>query len=287
MLYELLSLATALLYSCSSIFTKKGLNRSNPFSAILVSLTVNFILLSMFYLVSPVSQLNVEAIVFFSLGGIIASFIGRTTQYISIEKIGVSVSSSIVGSSALFSAFTATILLQESFSSLIYLGIILNIAGIILLSQRRKGKRKAGWKKTDMIWSLTASICYGSSVTIRKMGLNITNNPVFGATIGASVSLGMYLLYLVASKRVKAAYSSLDRRSLLSFVFSGICTSLAWILSYTATSQGPVTIVSSLVSTYPLFSIILSYIFLQEEITIQILIGCLVIITGVIIISGF
>jgi uncharacterized membrane protein len=287
MLYELLSLATALLYSCSSIFTKKGLNRSNPFTAILVSLTANFLLLSLFYLVNPVSQLNVESIAFFALGGIIASFIGRTAQYISIEKIGVSVSSSVVGSSALFSAFTATLLLHESFSSLTYLGLILIITGIILLSQRRRGTSQRGWNKTDMIWSLGASICYGSSVTIRKMGLNITNNPIFGATIGATASLSMYLLYLAASQRITPILSTLDRSSLLSFMFSGICTGLAWIFSYTATSTGPVTIVSALVSTYPLFSIILSYLFLREEITLQILIGSFTIIIGVIIITGF
>jgi len=230
---------------------------------------------------------SVEAVLFFSLGGMLASFLGRTFQYIGIFKVGVSVTSSIIGSSTLFAAITAFLLLDEVFGSLVYLGIALVVSGIVLLSRKTRGRTDFKWKSIDVIWALLASICYGSSATIRKIGLNFLDHPIFGATIGVSASLGSYVLFLTFSKRVNSVFSSLNGRSLVFFILSGICTSLAYIFSYTAISIGSVTVVSSLVSTYPLFALTLSHTFLKEKVATQTLVGSVLVIFGAVMILAF
>jgi uncharacterized membrane protein len=286
MMIEFLALVTAFLYGCSSVFVKLGLVSTKPSHAVLVSSATNFVLLWSLFLLNPDYTIEFTAILWFSIAAILASFLGRMSHFRGIERVGVSINSSIVGSSALFSALSATLFLGENFGLFVYIGVVLVISGIILLSFNKNKKKGSSWKSSELIWSFLASICYGTSVTVRKIGLNIVNQPFFGATVGITASTALYSLYFLAFEK-SGVRKSLDTRSLIFFILSGVCTSIAWILSFMATSMGAVTIVSALVSSYPLFSIILSRIVLKEEITAQIVLSSLLIIFGVAIVSTF
>lgn len=283
---ESLALITAFLYGCSSVLVRLGLNSSKPSQAVLVSSATNFVLLWSLFLLNPAYTIDFNAILWFSLAAILASFLGRMFHFKGVEKIGVSMNSSIVGSSSLFSALSASMFLGENFGPLVYVGVVLVIFGIILLSFKKNNKNGGWWKNSELIWSFLASICYGTSVTTRKIGLNIVDQPFFGATVGITASTGIYSLYFLAFEK-GGVRRSLDTRSVIFFILSGVCTSVAWVLSFTATSMGAVTIVSALVSSYPLFSIILSRIILKEEITGKIVLSSLLIILGVVIVSTF
>jgi uncharacterized membrane protein len=286
MMIEFLALVTAFLYGCSSVLVRLGLVSSKPSHAVLVSSATNFVLLWIIFLLNPTFTIDLSAILWFSLAAILASFFGRMFHFMGIERIGVSMNSSIVGSSALFSALSATMFLNESFGPLVYVGVVLVISGIVLLSVNRNGKKGRWLKSSELIWSFLASVCYGISVTVRKIGLNIVDQPFFGASVGISASTGLYSVYFLSFEK-GGLRRSLNKRSIIFFILSGICTSLAWILSFTATSLGAVTVVSALVSSYPLFSIILSKIVLKEEITAKMILSSFLIILGVIIVSTF
>lgn len=287
MLVEFLSLLTAFLYACSSILTKRGLRNSNPYSAALVSSVVNTVLLGFVYLLAPVSSSAIEPIAIFAVAGVLASFFGRLFLYRGLDKVNVSVTSSIVGSSPLFTAVTAAVLLGERFEPAVYLGILLIVTGVATLSLGGRTRDRSDWRQPGIVWALLASACYGLSVTTRKVGYNLLNSPILGATIGAFASLSVYLAFVAVARRETLRSTGAKDATTIYFVFAGACTSLALLTSHLATSWGAVTIVSTLVGSYPLFSLILSFLVLRETISVKTLIGSAFVLLGVFVVSLF
>jgi uncharacterized membrane protein len=285
MLVESLSLLSAFLYACSSILTKRGLRNSNPYSAALVSSVVNTVFFGLVYLLAPV-PFSIEPIVIFAVAGVLASFFGRLFLYRGLDEVDVSITSSIVGSSPLFSAVTAAILLGERFEPVIYIGILLIVSGVATLSLGGRTRHRPDWRRSGIVWALLASACYGLSVTTRKVGYNILNSPILGATTGAFASLSVYLTFLMVSRR-GGLVSTFTKGDTIFFVFAGVCSSLGLLTSHLATSWGAVTIVSTLVGSYPLFALVLSVLVLREKISVKTLLGSVFVILGVLVISMY
>ena len=290
MIAELLSLFTAFCYESSAIFLRKGLKTSNTMSAVLVSTPIQFVILwiTFIFLSQHSSPFDVKAVLFFVLAGVSATGIGRMLNYIGINRLGVSIIQPLIGSAPLFSIITAAVFLTEQFALFVYLGTALIILGVAILSQRSKDQLKInGLKRMYIIIPLLAALFYGSSSTFRKIGLNILNLPLFGATIGVSASWIFLLLFLIFSGRIKTI--SLDKPSLRFFSCSGLFVSIGMISMFYAYSEGKVGIVAPLIATNPLFALLFSYVFLKntEKISYKIVIGAGITLLGVILISMF
>jgi len=120
---------------------------------------------------------------------------------------------------------------------------------------------------------------------IRKAGLNIHPDPILGAQAGAAAGTLGFLLYLAATGRLSKIKAK--RRSLGYFSASGFLSSLGWIALMMAMQRGTVAVVTTIVFSYPLFSLILSWLLLkgQEDLSRVVVIGCVIIVAGVIIVS--
>jgi uncharacterized membrane protein len=202
-----------------------------------------------------------------------------------IEKLGVSVSSTIVGSSPLFSTLFAVIIINEKVSLPTLLGTLLVVAGVAIT--RLKGGESRNLKTSAMIFPLLAAVFYGVSAPIRKIGLNILPEATFGALVGSGSSTLFYALYLMATGQMN--HIKLTRRSARYFVTSGFVVTAGWLTMYNALSRGNVSVVSALIGTNPLFSLLMSYIFLRnsERLDWMVVLGCLAIVGGAVIITLF
>jgi len=79
-----------------------------------------------------------------------------------------------------------------------------------------------------------------------------------------------------------------SRRNIPWLAGAGLVNAFAWIALTMAINLGKVSVVSSIIYSYPLFSVILTRILLREErLTMQIVIGSLLIVIGVIVVSFF
>ena len=121
--------------------------------------------------------------------------------------------------------------------------------------------------------------------TVGKVGLNLLNIPILGSMVSTSAAFVFYLLLLGFSGGVKKV--SLDKRGVKFFTIAGLFLGLAWILSYSALSEGKTTVVATLSSTMPLFTLILSQLILKEKLTKNKVSGAILIVSGVILISVF
>jgi DME family drug/metabolite transporter len=278
---ELLSLFTAVCYGASAVFTRKGMRDSNPMTGAVVAAFIQVVVLLGLILAYPPLRIDWTAVAFFVASGILASTLGRLLNFMSIERLGVPVSASIIGSSPLFSTLFAVIAIGESVALTTVLGTVFVVAGIALTSGGDKsGSRIVG---SALVIPVMSAAFYGASSVVRKVGLNILPDSSLGAFVGAASSLVSF----VSTNRV--ADVRLSRNSVKYFAGSGLAVSAGWLSMFTALSTGSVSVVSALIGTNPIFSLALSLVLLgeTEAISRRVAAGSLIIVAGAAIITLF
>ena len=285
MYVELLSLFTALCIGASAVLVRMGMRDSNPITGAMVGALVQVVTLSGFVIAVPPKRIDLVAIAFFMASGVLASTLGRLCNYMSIERLGVAVSATIMGSSPLFSTLFAVLFIGERVAVTVILGTILVVAGIAFT--RSGDSAGSRLRSTTILIPVAAAVFYGASSVVRKAGLNILPESGLGATVGAGASLVSFLAYLILTKKTDAIM--LNWGSGRYFVLSGVVISAGWLSMFTALASGKVSVVSALIGTNPLFSVVLSLVLLRgsEELGWRTGVGCLAIVMGAAVIALF
>jgi drug/metabolite transporter (DMT)-like permease len=172
----LFAIASAFLYALANVITRFGLRYASTSSGVLISLLLCFgsVLIYCLFATSLDQYLN-RGVFFFLAAGIIGPFFGRLLLYIGIERVGTAISSTLYENKPLFAVIAAVIVLGETLSLPIFLGLFLMMAGTAIVSLEKSGGQiERKWSKKDLIFPLTAGACYGVSHALRKLGLNIT-----------------------------------------------------------------------------------------------------------------
>ena len=282
MLVEGLSLVTSITNALSILLISKGMRDSNANSASLISTSVQALFLSGIF-VLHLPKLDWVAVAYFAISGIFALGIGRILYFMAVERLGVAVSSAIIGSNPLISTFLAIFFLGEKVVLATFIGVILVVSGIYVLS----GAGDDPFRSRALVIPILSATSYALSNVIRKAGLNIHPDPILGAQAGAAAGTLGFFLYLATTgglSEIKA-----ERRSIGYFSASGLASSLGWIALMMAMQRGTVAVVTTIVFSYPLFSLLLSWLFLkgQEDLSRNVVLGCVVIVVGVILVSIF
>ncbi|MFQ5683440.1 MAG: DMT family transporter [Candidatus Binatia bacterium] len=282
---ELFALGNAFLFALHNVLTKKGLRYSNPATALFISLAINMIVLWAFsVLFVPARLFTHPGLFIFVLVGLFQPSASRFLTYKGIEKLGVAITDPIRASTPLFSAFLAILFLDEQMTLPILCATLLIIVGITFLSQRDGSAQK--FRILDISYPILASLIAGLSQVLRKYGLGAVPYPVLGAAVTVSSSLVVTLITIRLSGKMKETLL-FNKASLRFFVAAGVVVSLAMVAVYYALYLGKVTVVIPIGSTGPLFTLILSALFLRdvERVTAKIVLGACMIIGGVLLIT--
>lgn len=283
MRYEIYGLIAALSFGLNAVLVRKALRHTTPATATISVAVVQTLILSTL-LVFDRPTFNLEAVGYFIVAGFLAAIMGRTFNYMSIEKLGVPVSTSLVGTNPLWAMILGVVFLGEAVTLSTISGSILVVIGVALISGWGK---KSNLNLKDIGTPLASAFFYAASSAVRKMGLNILPESALGAVVGAMTGLIAYpILIRLMGKTNEFKFS---RESALFLIAGGITTSVAWISMFMATQQGTVSVVSAIIGANPLFGLVLSVVLLKdsERITTQMIIGCLTIVAAVIIITLF
>lgn len=282
MYIEGLALITSVSNAVSAVLVAKGLSDSDPPSACLVSTSVQalaLLILSAF----KTPMLDWTAIALFALNGLFALWLGRLLYFVAVGRMGVAVSSAIIGSNPLLSTILAVILLRERVGQATLAGVVLVVFGVFLIS----GVGKEAVKLGPLMIPLLSALSYAVSNVLRKAALNVQPDPLLGAQVASVAGTLGLLVYLTASGRLSEL--KLGRRNMGYFTSAGVVAAAGWLAFMMATEGGPVSVVTTIVFSYPLFSLLLSWIFLRKEerLTLRLAAGCLVIVAGVVLVSAF
>ncbi len=283
MRYEYLALIAAFSFGLNAVIVRKAMKHTTPATATVSVAAVQVIILSSLLVFNP-PTFNWMAVAYFVAAGFFAAILGRTFNYMSIDRLGVPISTALTGTNPLWAMILGVVFLGEEVTFTTLTGSILVVVGVALIS---------GWGKNsnlnlkDIGMPIASAFFYAASSAVRKMGLNILPESILGAVVGALTGLIAYPILMRLLGR--SGDFKFNREALPFLIGGGITTSVAWISMFMSTQMGTVSVVSAIIGANPLFGLVLSVVLLRdtERITPQVLIGCLTIVAAVIFITLF
>lgn len=282
---ELWAIISAAAWAADSILVRKGTGFSNPSTAALVSFVVNTAILGPYiFFRYPLEKIFQPANLFFVASGVIQPAIVRVLFYVGIVRLGVSRAGPIRGTSPLFSVAIAYFLFQDRPGWIVYFGGFLTVTGAWLVSYKRAGEAK--WRLRDLLYPLGAAMLASVSQNIRKLGLNITSEPVIASTVSTATSL----LCLFASVLFSGKMRSIQINRACFYYYGGaaVFALIGQLCTFIALNGGQISVVAPLMNTTPLFVIGLTALFLrgEEKVNRFVVIGVVLLVAGIVVITG-
>lgn len=257
-----LAVLAAFLFGGASTLSQRGLRYVSPRTGASISVPATAL---MFWLAAPfllTSQgWSWQALWLFAGIGVFFPAVVSILNFEATARMGPTISSAITSTSAAFAIFTAIVFLDEPVTGLILIGTATIIAGVTALSWDG-GKVPRLWASWVLLIPLLGAAVRGNSQTLMKYSLGVWRNPFVATLICYSVSA---IVVWLASRSQSQAAGSFDRRAMPWFVAVGFCNGTGLFLTYAALQDGQVAVVAPIVTSAPLFTLLLERIWSREE----------------------
>ena len=282
---EIIAIFSAVGWSVDSVLVRLGLRNSNIFAAMLMSYGVS-ITCVWTYLIATTSLefLKSPAMIYYLISGSIQPLLARALFYEGITRIGVARAGPLRGVEPLFAAIIAVTILNEEPGLFVYLGTILIVGSLWLISGKQVGDSK--WRLVDALLPVTAALISTISQALRKQALKIIPDPFVAVAMVTTVSLALLLIFAFSTDR--AEQFRMPRRSFLFFLCAALVATVAQVLNFVALGRGQLAVIIPLLNTTPLFSVLFSVLFLRDVETVnsRIVFGAILMVGGVVLITS-
>jgi drug/metabolite transporter (DMT)-like permease len=279
LLSEALALVTSVTNALGVVLAAKGMKRfSSPSVAAFYSVLVQAAILTAIS-VTRLSILNWLALTYFAIGGVLSLGLARLLYFVATRSIGVARASAIVGSNPVLTAFLSIMILAEVPSISLFAGATLVVVGVFLIS----GAKNFRLEKAFIV-GLFSSLSYSMSYIVSKMGLMIEADPVLSAEAGTLAGLLFTFSYIILTREHRSL--RIDRFSLSCFAATGFVSTLGWVALMKAFEIGVVSVVTTIVYSYPLFTLFLTRSFLRDEkLSMRTVAGSVLVVVGVAVVT--
>ncbi len=287
-----LSLLSGFGFGSAAIFARVGMQGMSPLSSTLLSVIVSFcptVVLALIFAFSDIKALPAVALFWFLLLGVINFLGGRTSSYQAIGRIGASRTAAIQSTAAVFAAIFAITIIGERPHSVVLLGTLIVVAGLTTALgnslRNGDGDNRGVWIGLGL--ALVAAASYGGTNVIAKELTEEYGSPLMISAAG--LLFGIILLSPLAGtgmvREVKESKGNLKFAA--SAGLSGLAAATGVIALYFALQRNDVTVVSPIVSTNPIFTLVLAQIFISrmENVTKWLFLGVGITVVGVIVVS--
>ena len=274
MFFEALALITSVTNALGSVFIAKGMKDSTPVVASFYSVLLQAFVLTAI-LVTQFPHLNAVAISYFALGGVLSLGIGRLLNFSAMKGLGVAKTSALIGSSPVLTTLLSIAILSERSDISTILGAITVTVGVVLISGA------TGFKiEKNLLIGITSALSYSLSNLASKTGITLQPDVFLSATTGATAGFLFTAAYIVATKQTGSL--RINRLSLSYFAACGLLSSAGWLTMMTALEIGSVSVVTTIVYSYPLFTLLFTRILIKDEkLTTRTILGSALIVAGV------
>lgn len=180
----------------------------------------------------------------FALGGVVHFFIGWTLLALTQRRLGAARAGVVVGTTPLFGTAVALLALQETVHAGVLAGVVLVVAGIVLLSTARARSGVVPLQPAGFVLGFLAATCWASSPVFIRWGLEQLPMPLIGVTIGMTAATAAYgMALLVPGLPTSGRFSGSGVRWLMAAgAFVGFGIAGQWI----ALALAPVAVVLAL-----------------------------------------
>ena len=282
------ALAAALFWGTSPVLVKRGLRHSNVSAAVLLQ-QVGSVLTLVLIMVLPFSEATLRmpwsaAGVFVSVG-LVGSFLGRTFVLKGIDEIGASKAQSISNSAPLLTAVYAIVLLGETATPIILIGVVLIVTGLLIITRGTPDDKVTGRPVSYKAFlnPLLSIIFFGFGPILKKVAMLAGGTAVPGALITHLTGL---LLIFLFGRVLRIEWREGIRVSGDSYFFlllSGLFQGVGSILTYLAVAYAPAIIVAPIWNVQPLITFSLARLILRgdETVTLKDGLAAVLVVAGV------
>ncbi|NKB59326.1 MAG: EamA family transporter [Alphaproteobacteria bacterium] len=277
------SLGAGFLFALGTHFISLGMRHSDPQTGALIDIgasTLCFWLLLPF-LIEWHYWLTAATAIFIAVG-FFRPFMSASLGAWGVRYLGPTLTSTVSATTPFFGAGFGVLLLGEHLTLPIAAGTAAIIFGMVLLSYR--GKVKVAWPVWALLFPLGAAIVRAGANSFNKVGLEFVPSPYYAGLVTFTVS---FIIALgVQGARGVAMPNFRTSPGLLWFVAAGIIHALAVTFVNFALQISDVIIVLPLISTYPLFALLLSLlVFKREILSARTIVAVSLVIPGVLLIA--
>lgn len=200
-------------------------------------------------------------------------------SYTALAFIPPSTNAMLINTAPIFVALLSVVTIKERLSSLGYIGVFLAFIGIVLLVQGLSISAPAGIFP-GALFSLGGAMAT-SIYSIIGRQLMKNHDPIFVSAIGALFgSLILSVIVLFTSRLNEALWTNTTHLCLV--IYWAVAQAFGSLLFFTAMRRLEAPRASVFMFMSPLTATILSFIFLGDIITLQFLVGSLLVVTGII-----
>lgn len=287
------SLLAGSLLSLSSIFLRMGVYRSGEsFTSVPISTAIGILFLGVPFFIATRSKLftslSWSGVASLGAAGILHFLIGRFLAFTSFRLIGANRAIPILACNIVLAAVIGIIFLGEPLTISLVPALCLIVGGISLIgiagnAEPDKQGISRGSSAKGIAAALGGVLCWGTSPTLIKMGLQEVNSPLLASFVSYAAAF-LVISILSVHPWYYEKFRRLDRLSLIPLLIGGATASLAQIARYTALQYSSVTIVTSLINTtttlfvFPFSFLIIRHI---EAFDFRIISGAIIIVVGI------
>ena len=280
---HVLALASALLSAGAAVLIRQGLRSGTAYAGFWVNLAVGTVGVWLAVLAQgPAGAWRAEGVALFVLAGLVGTVAGRLLRFVSIDRVGASITTTLNGLAPFVASGLAILLLGERVTLPVVAGTVVIVAGTALLST---SGRQVGFRARYLALPILSTTCFGVVAILRKLGLG-TMGPVPGFAVNLTTALVAFTAFLLVSGNRDALVCR--GRSLPYFVAAGVAENASVFLVLLALSAGTVSVVAPLAATAPIFALLLSFLFLRgvERLSARLVLGTILCVLGVYLITA-
>ena len=280
------ALAAALCWGTSPVLVKRGLRHSNISAAVLLQSVGSVLVL---VLIIPFGEVELlmpwtAAGVFVSVG-LVGSFLGRTFALKGIDEVGASRAQSIVNSAPLLTAVYAIILLGETATPLILIGVVLIVSGLLIITRGAADDTDPGQPLSlrAVLNPLLAIVFFGFGPILKKVAILAGGTPVPGSLITHVTGLALIMFFGRVLRIDWRQGIWLTGDSYFFLLLSGFFQGVGSIFTYLAVAHAPTIIVAPIWNVQPLITFSLARLLLQgdEAVTLKDGLAAVLVVAGV------
>ena len=251
---------SAALFGAALVTTHSGLKYLEAAAGARVSIPAAMLL---FWMLAPFADLTGWQLAAIGIFGLVGLFFPAAVTLLTFEanrRLGPSVTGAVGSTAPLFAVLGAALFLGEALGLGELAATSLIVLGSVLLSGLQPGEARAG--RRSALWlPWCGAALRALAQVLSKAGLALWPNPFAAALVGYTVSSAA----VWAATLGQPAARKFNRRGAAWFCATGLLNGIAVLCLYRALSAGTVVVVSPIVATYPLFTLLLSALFLREE----------------------
>lgn len=197
------------------------------------------------------------AILIFCATGVVGAYLGRTLFVRSVDQIGASRAQSLNNSSPLITVLLAALLLGESLTWSVSVGVVLIISAVFFVTTSEGKENGAGVARTVTLTSVLATVCYGIVPVLKKYGTEHGGPPVMGALVMHATGL-VLLLTIGSLLKIEFKTERIASKSLICFISAGVLYAIGSIMTLKALTYAPASVVAPVWSAQPIVSCFLA-----------------------------